>query len=303
MIKRLLLKLRWSLALIDPIERAAMDALTEHLSPEPSRLLTAQIATFQSVTRLGRRETLYYTSKGGNRVRDPAIAFPDRRLEVHFATVTLSSEETGKTLKVKFTNVRGYLFQLLFDRETDVFLGQTLRCQKVAVHADPMISQTEEPLSSESAASPPGWILEWGREHPLEDLKPPLIERDRAKRLAMINGSLPMDYLELVEGCEGCISGSVSVFGLGDVYEVPLDYGTFTTLGEVHDSGMLGVNVESTDRVVYFAVFRRACGDRWAVDSKGASRLWLALSTKDEERPFGRRSRRHGRAYVAGGAR
>jgi hypothetical protein len=64
--------------------------------------------------------------------------------------------------------------------------------------------------------------------------------------------SLPSDYLQIVEQCEGFEIDDVSVSGLSQVYEIVLPDGNYYVLTIVGDRGVIAIRADRNDTALYF---------------------------------------------------
>lgn len=100
--------------LLRPYELAVLDAAGAALGPRAGTLLERQVDAIRKVQRLfdDVEVDLYPEERGGRRHDDPAIAFPNRALELKVATVGLrGAEGTGRAV---VHAVGGHVFQLAF---------------------------------------------------------------------------------------------------------------------------------------------------------------------------------------------
>jgi hypothetical protein len=189
-------------------ELAALDAFLGAVAPEARSLIEQQIDGTQHVQRLhDDTEVNLYPNRGQKQRHDPAIAFPNRSVELKLATVGLRGPiGTGK---VVVTAVLGHVFQLAF-RPSPNRLGDRSRLvtTTVMLHADPMIP--DDGASTEAR---------------LAGLEPAL-RADLESRWA--DGTAEADGL----------------LGRDEVYTIDLDDGTYLMLAQLEDTTMLVARVD-----------------------------------------------------------
>jgi hypothetical protein len=120
-------------------ELAALDALLGAVAAEARSLIERQVDGTQHVQRLyDDAEVDLYPNRGQDQRHDPALAFPNRSLELKLATVGLRGP--NGTGKVVVHAVKGHIFQLAF-RPAPRQLGDPdeIVVTDVMLHADVML--------------------------------------------------------------------------------------------------------------------------------------------------------------------
>jgi len=238
-----------------PLERALLQALPAYLPEEARIILVQQIEAVNSVYRdreIG-EVNLYFSKK------NPPPRFPNQRLEARWCTVYYRVPSKIDLFKVHLYLVNGYLFTLAFGKiYRQVASESEIHIERVVFHADVMQPVPESlplPVREERAASSldhlPRWCIDVGRQWPIEQVSVPLLPEEFHQRLQEIETTLPADYLELVQVCEGFRIADAVVWGLTGIRVVYLPSGAYYILAE-RGGGYLGVREGQQDGQVYY---------------------------------------------------
>jgi len=238
-----------------PLERALLQSLQAHLAEDPRAILTQQLEAVDHIYRdKASGEINLYTSK-----KNPPPRFPNQQLEALWCTVYYRVPSKPDLLKARLYLVRGTLFTLAFGkvyresaRHSEVII------EHVVFHIDVMQPVSESlPLPVREGGETrlleflPPWCTELGRRWAIEQVLPPLSPEERPQRLQAIEAALPLDYLDLVQVCEGFRIADAVVWGLSDIREVYLPSGAYYLLAE-RGGGYLGVLDGQQDGCVYY---------------------------------------------------
>ena len=238
-----------------PLERALLEGLRAHLAPEPRATLARQIEAVNSIYRDKESgEVNLYTPK-----KNPPPRFPNQRLEALWCTVHYRVPSKPDLLMARFYLVRGELFTIAFGNiYREIASQDEVRIERVVFHVDVMqpVSETP-PLSVREGEEAqlmevlPQWCTELGHRWAIEQVLPPLSPEERQQRLQEIEASLPTDYLNLIQACDGFRIADAVVWGLSDIREVYMPSGAYCLLTE-RGAGYLGVLKGQQDGYVYY---------------------------------------------------
>lgn len=237
------------------LERALLQALPAYLPEEARIILVQQIEAVNFVYR--DRESgevnLYFSKK------NPPPRFPNQRLEARWCTVYYRIPSKIDLLKVRLYLVNGHLFTLAFGKiYRQVASESEIHIEQVVFHIDVMQPVSESlpfPVREEKVASSldhlPRWCIDLGRQWHIEQVSAPLLPEEFQHRLQEIETTLPADYLEIVQVCEGFRVADAVVRGLTNVQVVHLPSGAYYILAE-RGGGYLGVQEGQKNGQVYY---------------------------------------------------
>jgi len=238
-----------------PVERALLQSLQDHLAEEPRAILARQIEVVNYIYRDKESgEINLYTPK-----KNPPPRFPNQRLEALWCTVYYRVPSETDLLKARLYLVRGKLFTLAFGKAYRTIASQNeVLIERVVFHTDVMQPVAETlPLpvfeggQAQTKELLPQWCKDLGRRWAIDQVLPPLLPEERQQRLQEIEARLPMDYLELIQVCEGFRIADAVCLGLSEVRAVYLPSGAYYILAE-RGGGSLGVLEGQQDGYVYY---------------------------------------------------
>jgi hypothetical protein len=232
-----------------PLEERLLEAVAGALPHEARQRYEQQLEGVNKVQRFGEaREVNLYRMYRGKPYHAPELAFADQRLEAELARVRFRIRGEEQMRKVSFYTVRGFLFSLVFDPPAGPVSEQNdVSLLDVELMSDPM--RRQQPAGARpvlDAGSLSGELGRWHVRCGLTDVRQPLNEGERQKRLSEIPARLPQEYLELTQQTEGFNAGPWKVYGLGETYGISLDEGQYQALAELRDRGVLAVQHETS---------------------------------------------------------
>jgi len=241
---------------LTPLEERLLEAVAETLPHEARERYGQQVEGVNKVQRFGAaREVNLYRMHGGKPYNAPEMAFADQRLEVELARVRFRIRGEEQIRKVSLYTVRGFLFSLVFDPPAGPVSHQNdLSLLDVELVSDPTRRQhPADPRPILDTGSLSGELGRWHARFGLTDLRQPLDDGARQKRLAEIPARLPEQYLGLTQQTDGFLVGPWKVYGLAEIYGIALGEGQYQVLAELRDRGVLAVQHETPD--LYFIPF------------------------------------------------
>ena len=238
-----------------PLERRLIYSLQSKLQPDTAEVFIRQIEHINLVQRHSDgREVCCYTFKNGKRYNDPTLQFPVKALDLKFATIKFTMSDIRKQWTAEFHLVEGYFFSIVFNSSPkEIQKRADVQIQSVEIHHDPMRETptlTTKPAKLDNLHLS-GWLREWSQKYDLRNVLEPLKKEDRNWILNNIAACLPIDYLEMVEQCEGFTVDDITVLGLSEVFDITLPATSYYVLVELLGRGQIVVRAHSNDRIVY----------------------------------------------------
>jgi hypothetical protein len=259
------------------LERLTLGAVADHLPAARDVLLQQADAVNLIQRHAGGKEVNCYAMAGG-KVRWPTtLQLPNRRQELHLATVRVSGGNK-KSINADVHLVDGFLFSIEFDRSPET-VEPPFKIEKVQIHADPMAKEAFAPPEPQRAAiSWRGWLQSLERKRPDLVGFEPLPESERSRILASLTREMPSDYLELLEQSDGLQVGELVIFGTSDIRKVVLEDANYYMIGELDGIGALAVSTEPDEKGVFLIPYDRSRLSRFA-DLRSAVEGVLSGST------------------------
>lgn len=238
-----------------PLENRLLLELQQNLRPAARELLSRQIEGVNLVQRhTNSCEVNCYSMRSGKPYHNPGYQFPNKGLDVKFATIQFSIPGSDKDWVVNFHSVDGYLFSIIFTPSPEsIQKHEDVQIRDVKILHDMMsANNSSRPLTKRNKAQFTGWLGTWSQKHQLRDVYQPLQESDRHGLLQDYEVSFPQDYLELIRQCEGFLVNNVSILGLSQLYEIVLPDWRYLVLAEIAGEGTLGIREQSNPGYIYF---------------------------------------------------
>jgi hypothetical protein len=249
--------------LFTPLEMSLLAALQSHLDPVAADRFAQQLRMINLVQRhRGGKEVCCYHMRRSKPYRDPALQFPAKDLELKFAVINFSVPPARTAWLAEFWLIEGYFLAMTISSNSSQHrVGNTAApvINEVKILHDPMAEHADlrsvkpqlQKLDVQKIQFPE-WLGDLVRRGLILDAFEPL-ERDRRNFfLARTEAVLPVDYLEVLETCEGFQTEQWSVLGSSQVYEVMLDDGPYLIVAEHCGRGVLAARIRAPEALLYY---------------------------------------------------
>jgi hypothetical protein len=239
-----------------PLERKLLDELQALLTGEGGARFAKQLDAINLVQRHAHgQEVCCYVMRQGKPFEDPALQFPCRDSEAVFAVIDFSNADRSRSWVAEFYLVNGYFVSIYFDPSPSAIRrAEDVHIENARIVQDPMTARVPPVLSSARPEDVqfPEWLDEVGSRTAIQGVSRPIESQERRLLRSRINAWLPLDYLELMELCEGFVIGDWSVLGLSETWEIRTPSGRYIALAERHGLGLLAVRARSSERMIYY---------------------------------------------------
>lgn len=253
---------------VAPLERAILDNVRQHLSPEAQAIWDQQISAIVLSQCILGREVNYYIGRHTSVPEFPHIEQEVNRL------ATVSFEYGSVAYKARVYLVNGRVFSIEFNRDVrSVRKRRDIRVISVTLHTNPMQLSPRIPQPESIALAqvqPKGWLAEWIEHYPI-DIMLAAVSPEERKQALQHRGlqNLPEDYKELLEQCDGFAGGDYTVFGVSGMYEVSLGEDVYWVLAE-RGGGFLMAHEGDCEARVYFVHHEEAAPSQVFCTFRGA---------------------------------
>jgi hypothetical protein len=239
------------------LEQRLLQELEQHLGDDAKRLLAEQVKRVPSIDRLD-REVLCYPMVRGKVCHDPAINFVNNSPDAKLATIHFHLPPLEGRWKADFYMAHGHFFSIVYQpRLPRRSANKPVVIDKVKIHVDPM-----EPVAEVNAPTEPadpqqfsGWVRGWVDRYAVSNATRPLSAEQRKKKLQELSTTLPEEYLELTEQCEGMVVDGCAILGLSEVYLVHPDDDDYYVLADCRGEGCLAARSGSLEGTVYYFAY------------------------------------------------
>jgi hypothetical protein len=227
---------RRGVKLLTRTEAAVLEAVAAAMAPEARALLERQLRSVNRVDRSqqGREVLLYALDWLGRPRHVPDALFPNRPRQANLARITLAAPG-GHSVSCRVVQVFGQVFSLCFSSVPPA--APIIRAVKLELDPLADVGPTAFPDAGEGAL--PDWLLRTPLGQAATAIRGPLPPELRTQLAGQLDVPLPEDYRSLLEGCNGFVSGRVSVLGVDELAEVAVQDQTYLPLVEVHGGGVI----------------------------------------------------------------
>jgi len=238
------------------LETALLAAVSEALIPAAKAIFQRQVAAIGSVDRdTSGRETGFRRAKPD---AGKAPLFPHRVKQARLATLTFTLPGLRQLYLAEVRLDGGRLAGIAYTPQVShVDQRQTPRIDRIAWHCDPMQDVVPPVLQrvTASAVNLPEWLKTLAAQTKMADINAPLSEVERKRIVQSIASTLPADYLDLSDRCEGFLIAHCAVLGLSEVYEVSLPDGNYYILTDIAGEAALAVRSHSETGEVFLCPY------------------------------------------------
>lgn len=204
-----------------PLEKALVNEVIKISPGDYKDKLYKQIESVNKIQRHSEfKEVNMYRMKKGRSTFDANIALPYAKLEHVICTIDFLCNDSNTSLKAKAWLVKGYFFSLSFNKSPkqyrmceDIIIKKILpNFSDLTVHLTCHANDNEKNCLQK--------LKELLGEHNIVNIRPPVSKVEIEHFLAVFDGRLPPDYIELIAYADGFEIDKWVVHGLKNIRHV-----------------------------------------------------------------------------------